>query len=452
MFSIFKKDINPLHSLRDYEDDFLSSKYDVLPFLPTTLFETKSSKYQTKIGSKTHASKPKSGTKFNTFTGEKGEAEHHDNHDTSFRKKHAEFIFHDKTFVYCKRSLYLFDETSRLRKFAVWLTHSTLFEIVTLIVIIFNCVLLGLRDYTETAEDNQANEILVYINPVFVAYYAVEAILRIIAKGFMNNSNSYLRSGWNYIDLFVAVSGLIYTEDALKYFSILRIGRVAKFLQPFKRFKGINHMMSIISTSFFPLISILGLLAFFTCVLAVFGLNLYAGKLDFRCRLTPEPVGGVWAIEPTLNKICGDAFRCPANLTCGSSISFLDQITYSGGDTYLLDFNWGLTNFNDFPQALFTIFIIINGNWRYLLDMLSDATGNITTLIYFFVIYVICRLFLIQLAVAVMLDDFLKIKEKENPKKAILSHAQISKIEGHDDKPLPNSEVNILLVINSNIF
>jgi hypothetical protein len=94
------------------------------------------------------------------------------------------------------------------------------------------------------------------------------------------------------------------------------------------------------------------------------------------------------------------------------------------------------------------MFVIINGNWEDLLQMLSDASGNLPALIYFFMTYVICNLFIIQLAVAVMLDNFLKIKERENPKKAILSHAQVSKIEGHDEKQHPAPEVRVYLLLS----
>jgi hypothetical protein len=332
MFSIFKKDINPIHTLRDYEDDFLSSKYDVIAFLPAAMFETKSSKIPTKYGSKTHVSKnTKSATKFHTFNGERPDADHPENLDTTFKKKYAEFFFYNKTFVFCKRSFYLFDENSRIRRYCVWITESPLFEIVTLAVIIFNCVLLGLRDYrdtTDSSSDNSANTILKNIEPLFIAYYTLEAGLRIVARGFMYNSNTYLRSGWNYIDLFVVISGLIYTEQSMKYFSILRLGRIVRFLQKFKRFKGINHMMTIISTSFFPLISILGLLVFFMCILAIYGLNLYNGDLDFRCRLTPEPVAGVWSFDTTIDNICGSSYSCPATLVCGASYQYPGYIFF----------------------------------------------------------------------------------------------------------------------------
>ena len=42
---------------------------------------------------------------------------------------------------------------------------------------------------------------------VFVAIFFLEAVLRIIANGFVFGEEAYLKSGWNILDFIVAVSG-----------------------------------------------------------------------------------------------------------------------------------------------------------------------------------------------------------------------------------------------------
>jgi len=437
MLKVFKKKINPLHSLRDYDNVF-SSKKDVLA--PVTIPKIQVQKAlpdSVLVVSSVKNSDIKMSsvgqTKNTSYMPEKLESYTADELDNSFRKRHAEFYYHKKTFIFCKRSLYLFDENSKVRKFAVWLTESYVFELITMIIIIFNAVLLGLRDYTIEESDKKVNDVYEYFNPIFIIYYAVEAILKIISRGLYNESHSYLRSLWNWIDLFVAIAGILYFEEALHFYSILRIGRVIYMLKPFKSFKSINDMVRVIYKSFWPLISILGLLLFFMGIFSILGLNIYNEKLDFRCRMTPVPLSGVWQIDTSIVKICGSGYKCPVNLYCGSSFEYADIVTHPSEDVFLKEFNWGLSNFDNIAQALFSVFILINGNWNNLIQMMSDANTNAIAIIFGFVTYIVCRFFIIQLAVAVMLENYTKIKKKENPKKYLIN-PQIGKMEELEDK------------------
>jgi len=446
MLKVFKKKINPLHTLRDYDDRF-SSKSDVLsPLSESRLFVPKSPPNLNKHFSNIKGNGSMWGTKSNknnntTFMEKQQESENMDDLDSSFRKRKAEFHYHKKTFVFCKRSLYIFDENNKLRRCAVWLTEHKLFELFTIALIIFNAVLLGLRDFTEKNDENKkANKIYDYTHAVFIIYFAVEAALKIIARGFLNESGSYLRTGWNWIDLFVAVSGLFYFEDALTYYSILRILKVLYILRTFKKFKSMDDMLAVIDYSFWALVSILGLLIFFMGLFSILGLNLYSGLLDFRCRLTPIPVDGVWAIDPTSTRICGGDETCSPGTYCGSSFEVKQFVLDSSDDTFLPNLNWGLTNFDHIAQALFSVFIIINGNWGNIMEMVSDADNNYIALIYLFFTFIVCKFFIIQLGVAVMLENFSKIKEKENPKK-YLSVNQTSRLEELQSKPDLGSEV-----------
>ncbi len=449
MLKVFKKKINPLHSLRDYEDQF-SSKNDVLSPLSESGPLVQKSPTLAKHFSTTKGNGSIWGAKSmnknnNTTFVDKQDSENMDDLDSSFRKRKAEFHYHKKTFVFCKRSLYIFDESNKLRRFAVWLTEHRFFELATIALILFNAVLLGLRDFTDNDKKTNANKIYDYTAPIFIVYYLVEAALKIIARGFMNESNSYLRAGWNWVDLFVAVSGIFYFEDALTYYSILRILKVLHILRPFKKFKSMDDMLAVIDYSFWALVSILGLLIFFMGLFSILGLNLYSGVLDFRCRTTPVPVGGVWPIASDTNRICGYTYKCPASDYCGSSFEVSAHITDSSDDIFLPNLNYGLTDFDNFGDALFSVFIIINGNWANIMQMISDADNNYVALIYLFLTYIICKFFIIQLGVAVMLDNFTKIKEKENPKK-YLSVNQTTRLEELQSKPDLNSEVRNLFV------
>ena len=47
------------------------------------------------------------------------------------------------------------------------------------------------------------------IGNIFTWLFFTEAIVKIIAMGFVVTRNSYLRDGWNIVDFVIAVSGVI---------------------------------------------------------------------------------------------------------------------------------------------------------------------------------------------------------------------------------------------------
>ena len=62
-------------------------------------------------------------------------------------------------------------------------------------------------DYNDRNSHNQWNQALDIAGYVFTAIFTAESVLKIIAYGFIMHSNSYMRNGWNLIDLSVVISG-----------------------------------------------------------------------------------------------------------------------------------------------------------------------------------------------------------------------------------------------------
>ena len=155
-------------------------------------------------------------------------------------------------------------------------------------------------------------------------------------------------------------------------------------------------------------------------IFAILGLHLFAGSLESRCRETQMPEGGEWI--PTIDRLCGDGYSCPDEYTCGSSYSYLSILgeEYVKKDVYLPEFNYGYTTFDNVLRSLFTVFIVNEGNWKNMLEMLSDGYDNIIGLIYLTITYFICNFFILQIAVAVMSENFSRLKDGIS-KKAIFS-------------------------------
>ena len=82
-----------------------------------------------------------------------------------------------------------------------------MFEYTILMVIVCNSVALSLYDYSDRESLTRRNQVIDNSNKAFTMISAVEALLKILALGFVIPKRSYLRETWNFIDFFVVLSG-----------------------------------------------------------------------------------------------------------------------------------------------------------------------------------------------------------------------------------------------------
>lgn len=81
-----------------------------------------------------------------------------------------------------------------------------LFENIILFFILFNCVALAVYDPT-SASNVGRNAVLEDIEYLFLAVFTIEAVIKILAYGFLFAPGTYLRSPWNILDFVIVVSG-----------------------------------------------------------------------------------------------------------------------------------------------------------------------------------------------------------------------------------------------------
>jgi hypothetical protein len=62
-------------------------------------------------------------------------------------------------------------------------------------------------DYSDRNSKGQNNKLIDIFSMCFSIVYTIEALLRIIALGFVVHKKSYLRDPWNLIDFIVVISG-----------------------------------------------------------------------------------------------------------------------------------------------------------------------------------------------------------------------------------------------------
>ena len=84
-----------------------------------------------------------------------------------------------------------------------------LFEQTIMTVIVLNSILIASYDYSDRDSLQRRNQVLDQIQLAFQILFSFECAMKIIAMGLFQRHNSYLRSGWNVIDLTVVVLGYL---------------------------------------------------------------------------------------------------------------------------------------------------------------------------------------------------------------------------------------------------
>jgi hypothetical protein len=131
------------------------------------------------------------------------------------------------------------------------------------------------------------------IDNVFTALFLLEAVIQIIAKGFVFHENSYLRDYWNVLDFFVVLVSLINLlpfSQGTGSFKFLRTLRVLRPLRTIKRMPKMKRLIGTLGRAMKGLIGVLFFMALIIYLFSVFGLNSFSGTQYRFCRTALEPL------------------------------------------------------------------------------------------------------------------------------------------------------------------
>ena len=71
-----------------------------------------------------------------------------------------------------------------------------------------NSLFLPFYNYQDRDNLTRKNQIIDTAGKVFTVFFTLEAILKMIAMGFIVHKSAYLRNGWNWIDFVVVIIGI----------------------------------------------------------------------------------------------------------------------------------------------------------------------------------------------------------------------------------------------------
>jgi hypothetical protein len=212
-------------------------------------------------------------------------------------------IYHEKEHFLTKKVLFCLDLSNPMRKGALWLVTWRWFDWFIMTIILANAIFMGLADYSvvdetgnpyptdfRTGERSQMNQIIEGLDPTFTGIYCVEAVIKIIALGFVSGPNTYLRDGWNVLDFVAAVSSVVAFIPDVPNVSSLRTLRVLRPLRSLKMLPGMKVIIDSILMAIEPLANVVVLLIAVFVIFGILMTQLFMGVQHQRCRTTPFPI------------------------------------------------------------------------------------------------------------------------------------------------------------------
>ena len=129
----------------------------------------------------------------------------------------------------------------------------------------------------------------------------------------------------------------------------LRTVRLLRPLRSINKVKGIRVIVTSLLESLESLAHVSLFLLFIIILFGTFGLHLFYGMYEHRCRMTEFPVNGTWDLYPNYTRLCSVSLdNCPAGSYCGAPNAYgLYWKEKVKDEINVYDFNYGITGFDN---------------------------------------------------------------------------------------------------------
>lgn len=264
----------------------------------------------------------------------------------------------------------------------------------------FNNTLIILDTMLLIWSESLKGDLYILIEVMIGFYYSFEMITKILAFGFILNSDSYLRNKWNILDFSIAMS-IIFSRAAAFYmgldFGIFRNFVVLRLLR-------VRSFDIILERLYFVMTDLFKTLFFVWCILIILGivsLHLLSGLLKYRCM---EILTGIIQNDA----ICGN-YLCQPFEVCVKSLDNIDN---------------GVSNYdNIFSSMLQLLKIITFNNWTDSVFVVQQAFLLRFSLLFFLMLIFVGNFIVLNLILAI-----LKVKYTEGINKIENSNRIVYKV------------------------
>ncbi|XP_038117628.1 voltage-dependent T-type calcium channel subunit alpha-1G isoform X4 [Culex quinquefasciatus] len=339
---------------------------------------------------------------------------------------------------------YLSQET-KPRIWCLRLITNPWFERVSMLVILLNCVTLGM--YQPCVDDacvTNRCKILQIFDDIIFAFFSLEMTIKIVAMG-AYGKGTYLADSWNRLDFFIVLAGALEYCLQVENLNLTAI-RTIRVLRPLRAINRIPSMrilvMLLLDT--LPMLGNVLLLCFFVFfIFGIVGVQLWEGILRQRCVIKlpdnvsapsisfyyefskeqdyicskPEDSGmhlcnnlPPYRIGPLL---CNDSAipfseNLPTRKSCVNWNQYYTNCTQLGNNPFQ-----GTISFDNIGLAWVAIFLVISlEGWTDIMYYVQDA-HSFWDWIYFVLLIVIGSFFMINLCLVVIATQFSETKKRE---------------------------------------
>ncbi|XP_074117873.1 voltage-dependent T-type calcium channel subunit alpha-1G isoform X17 [Sminthopsis crassicaudata] len=341
-------------------------------------------------------------------------------------------------------------QESRPRSWCLRLVCNPWFERVSMLVILLNCVTLGMfQPCEDIACDSQRCRILQAFDDFIFAFFAVEMVVKMVALGIFGKK-CYLGDTWNRLDFFIVIAGMLeYSLDLQNVsFSAVRTVRVLRPLRAINRVPSMRILVTLLLDTL-PMLGNVLLLCFFVFfIFGIVGVQLWAGLLRNRCFL-PENFSIPLSVDleryyqtenedespficsqprengmrscrsvPTLRgeggggPPCGldyEAYNSSSNTTCVNWNQYYTNCSAGEHNPFK-----GAINFDNIGYAWIAIFQVITlEGWVDIMYFVMDA-HSFYNFIYFILLIIVGSFFMINLCLVVIATQFSETKQRES--------------------------------------
>uniref|UniRef100_A0A8C7Z2Y1 Calcium voltage-gated channel subunit alpha1 Ia n=1 Tax=Oryzias sinensis TaxID=183150 RepID=A0A8C7Z2Y1_9TELE len=343
---------------------------------------------------------------------------------------------------------------------------STWFERISIMVILLNCVTLGMYQPCENIDcTSDRCQILQAFDAFIYIFFALEMVIKMVALGIFGR-RCYLGDTWNRLDFFIVMAGMVEYSLDLQNINLSAI-RTVRVLRPLKAINRVPSMRILVNLLLdtLPMLGNVLLLCFFVFfIFGIIGVQLWAGLLRNRCypkenftlpsgMTLPTPYyqpeenderpficslasdNGIMSCSdvPTRREggriCCLDKEDALHRQALGLSPEPLNNGS-GAGEALGLCINWnqyytrchtgntnphkGAINFDNIVYAWIVIFQVITlEGWVEIMYYVMDA-HSFYNFIYFILLIIIGSFFMINLCLVVIATQFSETKQREH--------------------------------------
>ncbi|XP_074036001.1 voltage-dependent T-type calcium channel subunit alpha-1G isoform X2 [Leptinotarsa decemlineata] len=340
-------------------------------------------------------------------------------------------------------------QTTRPRSWCLALISNPWFERVSMMVIILNCVTLGMYQPCLDKDPCTTNrcQILQMFDEFIFAFFSLEMTIKMIAMG-VYGRGAYLADSWNRLDLVIVFAGAVeYGLPNNLNLSPMRTVRVLRPLRAINRIPSMRILVMLLLDTL-PMLGNVLLLCFFVFfIFGIVGVQLWQGVLRQRCVFNseqfphiPMPTEIGYFYKPVeTDYICSrnnnSGMHFCTNLPpfkngsqpCNLTVEEKNLPQYRDDDKYCINWHQYYTlcsdrnqnpfqdtiSFDNIGLAWIAIFLVISlEGWTEIMYYVQDG-HSFWDWIYFVLLIVIGSFFMINLCLVVIATQFSETKKRE---------------------------------------